>query len=193
MINITKEVRESIERCKTHWKKGIQEMEAACREYVWALDKYSNARAAYRQEMAHLTPREWDMMERVGRGTLTVMSFVMPSETQQAALDVFDIGIQEVLVGSPNKPPIPQKVWSRGRVVNKTLQEMSSIEVETLVDKKAGRLRTIEEQQSASMDRIQRNASVCYTISGGRLIVNCRASFTIDEVADILRRMKGGK
>lgn len=169
---------------------GLRCIKAAAREFFDATNKWPDADIKYAEAFPWLTPKDWKLLGRIGRGELAARAFFLPNDKTVEAVSVFPLHVQEALVGTVETAPIPQKVFSRGRVIEKRIDEMNAVEISAVIDRKAARIRTVEEQIAAATKAEPEPEPKKWEIRGGVLCVYGRVNFTAEEVADILKQMR---
>lgn len=170
---------------------GLRCIERAAREYVSAIDRWPDADIKFAEAFPWITAKDWKLLRKIGRGELTARAFFIPNDQAISAVSVFPINVQEALVGTVKTAPVPQKVFSRGRVIEKRLEEMNAVEISAVVDKKAARIRTVEEQIAAATVKTEpKPEPKKWEIRNGVLCVYERVNFTVEEIVDILATLK---
>jgi len=194
-VEITVAFSKEIEKFKEYYVKGLEYLLEASKVYAASVAKHPvEAEIAYSQAFPNLLAKDWKLMLRIGRGDLTPRAFLIPNDCAVECVSTVPLHVQKALLGDEENPPVPQKVYSRGRVIEKAVEHMNAVELNAVFDKKAGRLRTIEEQmQVATKEVVDVVASGTWKIESGKLKTSGKCVFTLEEVARILRKMKGGK
>ena len=181
---------ESIKTFGKYMADGLRCIKEAAREYVAAIDRWPDADIKFAEAFPWITAKDWKLLRGIGRGELAGRVFFIPNDKTVEAVSVFPLHVQEALVGTVETAPVPQKVFSRGRVIEKRIDEMNAAEISAVIDRKAARIRTVEEQIAAATKAEPEPETKRWEIRGGVLCVYGRVNFTAEEVADILKQMR---
>ena len=174
-----------------YMKQGLRCIEMAAQEYNAAVNESPDADIQFAEAYPWITAKDWKLLARIGRRELAARAFMIPNASTIEAVGVFPLHVQEALVGTATTGPVPQKVFSRGRIVEKRLEDMNAVELSAVVDKKAARIRTIDEQIAAATAKVETKTDApVWEIRGGVLCVYGRVNFTAEQVADILKKMR---
>lgn len=184
-----------IETFRTAFANGMKMIETAARQYAKSLaDHPGVADIAYAEKFPTLSQKDWKLLSKIGRGDLVPRAFLIPNDYAVRCIEVLPIHVQQALVGTEDSKPVPQKVFSRGRIVEKTIDSMNAVELNSLIDMKAGQLRAPSVQLEIAAARpVVKDESTAWRVVNGMLCVYGRVNFSVVEVADILRKMKGAK
>lgn len=177
----------SVDRFCEFFAEGIHQIQNAANEYARAVSQWPEAEAEYKKRLPMFQRKDWMILARIGRGELTPRAFYLPNDKTIDAVHVFPIHVQEALVGTVNTHPVPQKVFTRGRVIEKTVADMNAVEIATLIDKRGARIRSVEEQMNAASIAAQPAAT--WEIRGDVLYVSGRQEIPLAEI-DKVRRAK---
>ena len=181
---------ESIKTFGKYMADGLRCIKEAAREYVGAIDRWPDADIKFAEAFPWITAKDWKLLRGIGRGELAGRVFFIPNDKTIRAVSVFPLHVQEALVGTVETAPVPQKVFSHGRVIEKRIDEMNAAEISAVIDSKAARIRTVEEQIAAATKAEPEPKQKTWEIRGGVLCVYGRVNFTAEEVADILKKMR---
>ena len=174
-----------------YMKQGLRCIEMAAQEFYTAANESPDADIKFAEAYPWITAKDWKLLARIGRRELAPRAFMLPNSLTIEAVGVFPLNIQEALIGTATTAPVPQKVFSRGRVIEKRLEDMNAVELSAVVDKKAARIRTVEEQIAAAAAKVETKPEAPkWEIRGGVLCVYERVNFSAEEVADILKKMR---
>lgn len=192
--NVAPELKNGMDKFASEMNAGLRRIKVAAEQFAQDLATYpESADIAYAERFPMFQQKDWSLLAKIGRGELTPRIFYIQNDYTIMATERLPIHVQEALIGTENTPPQPQVVFSRGRLQEKTLAEMNSVEVTALVDMKAGRIRSGEEQMAAAAEKAKPRAQFdAWKIVNGTLCVYTRTNFSIEEVAEILRQMKKG-
>lgn len=193
---ICKALKNEIETFKGFYLNGCEFIKKAAEQYAKSLSEYPDADIAYSEAIPNLSKKDWRILAAIGRGELVPRAFMIPNDTAIQAVRVLPIHVQKSLIGDVGIAPVPQKVFSRGRVIEKKLEDMNAVEINSVIDRKSARIISIKEQIEAANAKARAESVEVeqpWAIVKGTLCVYSRTNFTVEEVSDILRKMKGGK
>ena len=175
-------------------KSGRESLLAAARVYAKAVSDFGQkAEEAFRKAYPSTSRKTWDMFRRIGNGDLVVTALMCPSDYVISVVSTLPFSVQETLFGGLETEPVKQDVFIQGRVCTKYAMEMSGPEIVSLVDTKARRLRTVEEQKALHPPTltatVKSRADIIgpYTVEGGVLVVARSCIIGKNELASIAK------
>lgn len=149
-------VEESIVDCANRFgakfKSGVEAIREAAVIYTKALNEFGNeARRVFTERYPGVGFHTWAVLEKIGDGKLNPNTLLLPYRCAER-FERMPIAVQDRIFNSgTNGFKVVSPVTLETRIVPITALTMKASEV--LVDEKAGRVRTVEEQRKFLLDR----------------------------------------
>ena len=163
-----------IEEFNKYLGKSIESLMAAAKVYAEAVEVYGgDAHAAFVDACPSIPENVWkSFIEIAGRRlspkVLTLTSVALIDTIRKLPYDK-----QVEVLGDVNEEPRPMPVLSRGAVAMKPVTAMNAAELNALIDKKCGSIRTVEQQvQSAESKLRARLILPAWEIKGNTLAIH---------------------
>ena len=192
-----KTLKQYIEEFNEHLGRSIESLIKAAKCYTEAVNIFGKeARDGFRDAIPSIPESVWRSFVEIAGRKLSPKVLTLTSATLVDTIRKLPYEKQVEVLGDIDEEPRPMPVLSRGAVAIKPITGMNASELNSLIDKKAGTIRTVEQQmQSAEAKLRARLILPAWEIKGETLAIHRTCilqGVELDALIDALDKMRNG-